>query len=84
MCIDVNEYTPSDSSTWYKRAWRTVEQTTRDIKCRNCNTKRGLQVHHIDGNRENNTADNLMVLCYDCHQLYHTNPVIRRGRNYSR
>lgn len=29
----------------------------------------GLDVHHIDGNRENNDLDNLMVLCTLCHVL---------------
>lgn len=26
-----------------------------------------LQVHHIDGNRENNSLDNLQLLCPNCH-----------------
>ena len=28
-----------------------------------------LEVHHKDGNRENNTVDNLIVLCPNCHSL---------------
>ena len=28
-----------------------------------------LQVHHIDGNRENNSIENLIVLCPNCHAL---------------
>lgn len=28
-------------------------------------------VHHIDGNRENNSLDNLQLLCKRCHQLEH-------------
>lgn len=82
MCIDMDEYTPCDNSTWHKRAWKLVETLFFDIRCMNCNTKKGLQIHHIDEDRTNNSIDNLMVLCYDCHQEYHTNPVIRRGKNY--
>lgn len=28
-----------------------------------------LQVHHIDGNSENNNEDNLLLLCPNCHSL---------------
>jgi hypothetical protein len=34
--------------------------------CRNKNHKH-LQIHHIDGNHDNNTKENLSVLCLDCH-----------------
>lgn len=28
-----------------------------------------LQIHHIDGNSENNVEENLQVLCPNCHSL---------------
>ena len=28
-----------------------------------------LQIHHIDGNSENNNEDNLQVLCPNCHAM---------------
>ena len=28
-----------------------------------------LQVHHIDGNRDNNNINNLIILCPNCHAL---------------
>lgn len=28
-----------------------------------------LQIHHIDGNSENNTEENLQILCPNCHSL---------------
>lgn len=28
-----------------------------------------LEIHHIDGNRENNSRENLQVLCPNCHSL---------------
>jgi hypothetical protein len=40
-----------------------------DRKCCVCGdkSKRHIQIHHIDGNNENNEPDNLAVLCLDCH-----------------
>lgn len=49
----------------YKRGW----------KCENCgNTewmgqKIPLQIHHIDGDSENNELENLQLLCPNCHAL---------------
>jgi len=40
-------------------------------ECWTCGTKRNLEIHHIDGNHENNTLDNLMVLCRNCHIRRH-------------
>jgi hypothetical protein len=37
-------------------------------KCCVCNEKnKHVQIHHIDGNPNNNEIDNLAVLCLDCH-----------------
>jgi len=30
-----------------------------------------LEVHHIDKNRDNNSIDNLVVLCANCHRITH-------------
>ena len=44
-------------------------------KCEFCNLKTWkkfpitLEVHHIDGDRTNNTYDNLQLLCCNCHAL---------------
>ena len=32
---------------------------------------KGNHVHHIDGNKNNNCAFNLVPLCVDCHKLVH-------------
>ena len=40
-------------------------------KCAICNYdkyKSVLEVHHIDGNRENNSKENLIILCANCHR----------------
>ena len=44
-----------------------------DDTCATCGL-RGLSVltiHHIDGNRENNVYDNMIVLCHNCHHRHH-------------
>ena len=43
-----------------KCGWHEVNPTTQLIP---------LQIHHIDGNAENNNEDNLELLCPNCHAL---------------
>ncbi len=39
-----------------------------DHTCSVCRTRyKDVQLHHIDGNHSNNDADNLIVVCLDCH-----------------
>ena len=56
----------SDSSYNYReKAFREYEH-----KCAICNYNEEpkiLQVHHIDENRQNNSIDNLIILCPNCH-----------------
>lgn len=40
-------------------------------KCGYCDNKLALDVHHKDRNRENNSIDNLEVLCANCHAIEH-------------
>jgi len=61
--------------------WTTGKSSYRNILkrvggprgCRLCGTsdERVLAVHHIDRVRTNNTPDNLMWLCHNCHFLIH-------------
>jgi hypothetical protein len=37
--------------------------------CEWCNTKKDVQIHHIDHNRQHNEVDNLMWLCGACNRL---------------
>lgn len=39
--------------------------------CQECGTVAQLQIHHIDGNKFNNNASNLMTLCASCHSKWH-------------
>ena len=40
-------------------------------KCQICGKDGKLDVHHIDGNYQNNTIGNLMILCRSCHMKIH-------------
>ncbi len=40
-------------------------------KCEICNSKKYLQVHHIDEDRKNNDMKNLQVICTSCHHKIH-------------
>ena len=45
-----------------------------DYKCQRCGKVKAeseLQIHHSDHNQGNNSADNLMVVCIDCHNAIH-------------
>lgn len=44
--------------------------------CRRCGLTdaRVLAVHHLDGDRGNNTVENLVWLCHNCHYLIHHYP----------
>ena len=56
-----------------KRTIREILLKERPYRCERCgltewlNDSIILQVHHIDGNSNNNTRNNLMLLCPNCH-----------------
>ncbi|MBA7490697.1 hypothetical protein ES702_01238 [subsurface metagenome] len=57
----------------YKNGIRTGKRMMLEIHriCEICNSDKNLEVHHIDGNRNNNILDNLKVLCRSCHSKEH-------------
>lgn len=42
-----------------------------NYKCQSCYHSSYLQIHHIDGDKKNNSEDNLIVLCRRCHRMVH-------------
>ena len=44
-----------------------------DDSCALCGNKNleSNTIHHIDGNHDNNSYDNMILLCYNCHCRYH-------------
>ena len=44
----------------------------RGVSCEVCGTMEGLlSVHHINGDRFNNTTANIMTMCFSCHTKWH-------------
>ena len=41
------------------------------LECIACSFDKGLQVHHIDWNHDNNDPQNLAMICERCHKLIH-------------
>jgi transposase-like protein len=62
-----------------------------EYKCCKCNLSEwmnepiSLELHHIDRNSQNNSLDNLTILCANCHSLEHRNKTIKEtSRLYAR
>lgn len=53
----------------YARANR--EYSKMKDKCDICGSTVSLEIHRKDKNPKNNSKDNIMVLCSDCHHLWH-------------
>jgi len=43
--------------------------------CEICGSIKSLDRHHIDGNQNNNSIENIMIVCRSCHMKLH-----RRGK----
>jgi hypothetical protein len=39
--------------------------------CRTCETTNNVHIHHIDENKQNNSLENLICLCFFCHKAVH-------------
>jgi len=55
-----------------KLYWNRIKNKEK-ICCEFCNIKdiHILTIHHVDENRNNNSLDNLQLLCYNCHYKIH-------------
>lgn len=50
--------------------------TESKVKCLRCGYSEfegALHIHHVDGNKKNDSSDNKIVLCANCHLTYHQN-----------
>lgn len=46
-----------------------IEQ--REVKCSMCGSTHNVDIHHKDGNHQNNDSSNLVLLCRSCHIKAH-------------
>lgn len=53
-----------------KCGWSKINPTTGKVP---------IQLEHIDGNSENNSLDNLKLLCPNCHSLTSTYGALNKG-----
>jgi DNA (cytosine-5)-methyltransferase 1 len=64
-----------------EQGWATAHHTARKINelilkkdsCEICGSTQHLDIHHIDGDWQNNNLDNLMCLCRSCHTKHERN-----------
>lgn len=65
-------------------SWKTGITGYRNLitkeECIWCSSTDHLLIHHKDENRYNNELDNLIVLCKQCHQKYHTKRDPKTGK----
>ncbi len=82
--IETGQYPPRPQSKWLRKylVWKFGE------KCSRCgwaerNARTGnvpIEVEHIDGDWQNNSLENLTLLCPNCHSLTATYRGLNRGR----
>jgi len=48
--------------------------------CEFCNKTKNIDTHHLDGNKFNNSLDNLLNLCRSCHVKYHQKYGTKNGK----
>jgi 5-methylcytosine-specific restriction endonuclease McrA len=68
-----------DSVVVSKKIIKETLEFIQDKKCLMCRTQfchmTPCDLHHIDSNRQNNTIENLALLCCNCHSAVHRNKV---------
>ena len=70
--INSNENAPNWRGGYSQAHYQRVAREIKPRQCEMCGkTDVRLDVHHIDHNRTNNSADNLMILCVSCHAKLH-------------
>lgn len=59
-----------DIPNYNYRGWA-LSQLPQECSICKFNDIRALEVHHIDRDRTNNSLDNLVILCANCHSIEH-------------
>ena len=52
--------------------WEILKAAGKNVcVCELCNSDYRITIHHKDGNPYNNDLNNLQILCWNCHKLFH-------------
>lgn len=74
MILDVNKLLQrnyDNLKSFERREIKKLLIKKRGKYCENCNVLLGKIIHHKDGNRSNNSYENLILLCNTCHHALH-------------
>lgn len=77
--INIEDYINNEKNiTNQKLKSKLYELGLKEKRCESCNVglmyndkPLTLQLHHVDGNNKNNSLNNLMILCPNCHSQTH-------------
>jgi hypothetical protein len=70
----------------HKLKLKLIEDNIKEHKCEICDLttwngfKIPLELHHVDGNRYNNTLENIQILCPNCHSQTDNNSGKNKGK----
>ncbi|WP_157575373.1 HNH endonuclease signature motif containing protein [Haloferax sp. Q22] len=56
--------------TWPEFLEKAADELEKE--CAVCGSEENIHSHHIDGDRDNNSPDNLITLCASCHREVHS------------
>lgn len=83
----IYEKIENNQGKFYQNTYKNYLINKHGDKCMNCGWneknevtgKVPIQLEHIDGNSENNSLDNLKLLCPNCHSLTPTYGALNKG-----
>ncbi len=83
--LDICSFPNRYSENWSEISKKRKEQE--NYKCEKCRIdlskhKKFLHTHHVDGNKTNNTKENLKVLCIECHAKEFNHSHIKETSEY--
>ena len=62
----------TDNNKFRSNSYRSIAERHHEIKCVICGFDKVVAIHHIDENKKNNSPDNLIPLCPNHHEMYHS------------
>ena len=70
MCNNRNKRSYGKSARFMEKQFSAYKDSVGNT-CEICGSKENIQLHHKDGDYQNNNVDNFMALCSECHHKQH-------------